>query len=114
MEIKRVSTAVIVIIIWLVTAALGIWEIVIVRELFFRFVASFRAVGISGYQAIRQSSAASSVGILLILVLAIVWVAAFLGGVEYHRRHLGQPGSWKLITCTMAAELSILLLVLFV
>ena len=114
MKIKSVSTAIIVIIIWLITAALGIWEILLVREMFFRLFGRFMASGVSDYGAIRQANTAGSAGILIVLVLAIVWVAAFIGGAEYHRRHPGEPGSWKLTTRTIAVELSILLLVLFV
>jgi hypothetical protein len=33
---------------------------------------------------------------------------------EYHYRHFGQPGSWKLFGWVIAIELSILALALFV
>ena len=99
---------------WLITAALGVWEIVVVREILFRLIARFTAVSGAGYEAFRQANAAGAAGILLVVVLTIIWIAAFIGGAEYHYRHVGQPGSWRLFARTLAVELSILLLALFI
>lgn len=114
MNFKKASTVVIVIITWLITAALGLWEIQIVLQMFNRLFAYFSVAGISGYQAFLQVSTANTFVILIGLVLAIIWIGAFIGGAEYHRRHLGEPGSWMLFTRTAAVELAILLLVFFI
>ena len=41
-------------------------------------------------------------------VLAIVWIIVVLGGGEYHRKHVGQPGSWKLFGITIGAEVLVI------
>lgn len=113
MDIKKSTTVLIVIIIWLVTAAVGIWEIVLVRELIFRLLGSFLVAG-STIQAAHQADTASSVGVFVVLVLAVIWIAAFIGSAEYHRRHLGEPTSWRLISRIISVELAIFFLVFFI
>jgi hypothetical protein len=114
MKMKKVSLAVIVLSIWLLSAAIGVWEILLVREMVLRLMARFVSISASGYEAFRQINTANSVGIALVLILAVIWIAAFIGSAEYHYRRLGQPSSWKLLSSTVAVEIGILLLVLFV
>jgi hypothetical protein len=46
--------------------------------------------------------------------MGVVCVGIIIGGGEYHLRNFGQPQSWKFFGWTISAELSILLLALFV
>ncbi len=46
--------------------------------------------------------------------LVILAIAVLIGGAEYHYKHLGQPQSWKVFSWTLALELSILVLALFI
>jgi hypothetical protein len=46
--------------------------------------------------------------------MVLVAIAVVIGGFEYHRRHVGQPQSQKVLLWTLAIQLAILLLYLLV
>jgi hypothetical protein len=48
------------------------------------------------------------------MILAVAWIGVAIGGAEYHYKRVGQPSSWKLFSRTLAVEISILVLALFV
>ncbi|MCI0397716.1 MAG: hypothetical protein L0332_21805 [Chloroflexi bacterium] len=109
---NRALTAVITFLLWLATAALALWEIVVIRDMFFRLYARFVGGEAAGFQPTYWAGTALGIG--LVMFLAVVWIAVVIGGAEYHYRHAGQPGSWKVFAWTFAAEVSILLLALFI
>ena len=84
---------------WLGTAALGLYEIFVIREIFFQLFARFS-------QNYRLALALGNWGVM---ALAAVWIAAFVGGGEYHYRRLGTRASWRLFGWTIGIELAILL-----
>lgn len=84
---------------WLGTAAIGLYEIFVVREIFFQLFARFS----------QDYWLAVALGAWGVMVLAAVWIAAFVGGGEYHYRHLGTRASWRLFGWTIGIELTILL-----
>nr|HID13925.1 hypothetical protein [Anaerolineae bacterium] len=86
------------------TAAVGLWEIVIVRGMLLRIYARFW----SDYWS------AVNVGNWAVFVLGAAWLALAVGGGEYHYKRVGQHGSWRLFGWTIAAEVAILILALFV
>ena len=53
------------------------------------------------------------VNIITTMVLVVRLIAVLIGGFEYHFRRVGQESSWRLFARTLAGELAILLLALF-
>ena len=101
---RRISAGVLALILWIATAAVGLVEIVVVREMLLRVYARFW----SDYWS------AVNVGNWSVVILAIVWLALVAGGGEYHRTRVGQRSSWRLFGLTIAVEVAILLLALFI
>lgn len=110
-QLGKVGTGIVAFVLWVATAVLGLVEIVVVREMvqriFARFFADETAFGSDywGSVALGQGT---------VLVLAIVWLGLVVVGGEYHMKHLGKHKSWRLFARTIAVELSILVLALFI
>ncbi|MFP4394134.1 MAG: anti-sigma factor family protein [Anaerolineales bacterium] len=85
---------------WLGTAALGLYEIFVIREIFFQIFA----------RCSQNYGLALALGNWGVMLLAAVWIAAFIGGGEYHYRRLGTRASWSLFGWTIGIELAILLI----
>jgi hypothetical protein len=107
---NKVVAATIAFLLWLGTAAVGLWQISVVREMIFVLFARLRDVNQSDYLNFKQAALAGALGSWLLVVLAIVWIAAFVGGAEYHYRHVGQPRSWRLFAWTVGLEAAIFIL----
>jgi hypothetical protein len=104
MQLKQISAGVLALILWIVTAAVGLWEIVVVRQMLLRVYGRFGSdywVGVS-------------LGNWVVLLLAFVWLAFVVGTGEYHRGHVGQRSSWKVFGWTIAVEVAILVLAFFI
>ena len=104
MQLRRSPAGVLALILWVATAAVGLLEIVVVREMLFRIYARF-------WSSYWPSVA---LGNWAMLVLGIVWIAFVIGGGEYHYKRVGQRSSWKLFGWTIAVEVAILVLALFI
>jgi len=114
LQSNRMLSAVIAFVLWLASAAVGIWQIALIREMLFRLIARFSSVSESEYEAFKQAQLASAVGTWLVVILTIVWIAVFIGSAEYHYRHVGEPRSWRLFAWIIGVQLSILLLAVFI
>ena len=111
MQPRTVLPAVLAFILWAVTAAVGLVEIFVVREMVLRIFARFwgdQGPFGSGYWSAVQ------VAQWAVLILAIVWIVLVIGSGEYHYRRFGQRRSWQLFGWTLAGELAILMLAYFV
>ena len=108
---KRVGLRVLAVVLWAGTSVLGFLEILIVREIVLRIYAHFAATG--GFYG-RAYGGGVVLGVGAAMAMGVVCVGIIMGGGEYHRKHFGQPKSWRLFGWTISAELSILLLALFV
>jgi len=108
---KRVGLRVLVVVLWAGTSVLAFLEILIVREIVLRIYAHFAATG--GFYE-RAYGGGVLLGVGAAMATGVACVGIIMGGGEYHRQHLGQPQSWRLFGWTISAELSILLLALFV
>ena len=106
---RKFWTALLTFVLWAGTAIVGLYEILLVRELVYRCYARFWS-GV-GYR--RGYGRATVLGVWSVFILAMVWIAAFIGGAEYHYKHVGQRGSWKCFAWTIAVELLILVLPLW-
>jgi hypothetical protein len=83
---------------WIGTAILGLYAILIALDLVTWFVYS---------SVSRDASQASA---WLLIPLSILWIAAVIGGGEYHYRRVGQRSSWRLFGWTIAIELLVIVL----
>lgn len=108
---KRVGLRALAVALWAITSALGFLEILTVREIVQRIYAHFAATG--GFFG-RDYWGGASLGIFAAIAMGFVCVAIIMGGGEYHLKNFGKPKSWRLFGWTIAAELSVLILALFV
>ena len=96
---------------WLGTTVVGFLEIntvlTIATRVYTQFWADYGFYGSDYFAgvALRQ---------ILVYPLAFLWIAAVIGGGEYHYQRLGQPRSWKIFSWVIAVELSILVLAFFI
>jgi len=107
----KVLVAVTALSLWLTTSALALVEIIVVRALVLRVYGRFFAGRADSAVAYAGGAALS---IWIMIPLAILAIAVLIGGADYHSRRLGQPASWKVFSRTIAVELSILVLALFI
>lgn len=103
-RINRLSICTVTLLLWLLTAALGIWSIILIRDLILGNYVRF----------VPGGDGAPLLNTLLLPVLALLWIGITLGGAEYHLKHVGEPGSWTFLSRVLAVELAILLLPLFI
>jgi hypothetical protein len=94
-------------ILWLITTVLAFWEITIAQEMVVSIYARFNQATVDNYFA------AIAFGNWAVFVMAIAFIAIVIGGAEYHRTHIGQPGSWRLFRWTLTFQ-AIYLLISFI
>ena len=99
------------VILWAVTSVLAFLEILIVREIVLRIYVHFAATG-GSYE--RAYGGGVLLGVGAAMTMGVVCVGIVIGGGEYHFRNFGQPKSWRLFGWTIAAEVAILVLALFI
>jgi hypothetical protein len=107
---KKVA-AVAAFVLWLGTAALGMWQIVLVRDIILSIYA--RLAGGEATTFGLEYWRAHTLSTWIVFILAFVWIALVIGGGEYHYRHVGRSRSWKLFGWTIGAQLGILVLAFF-
>jgi hypothetical protein len=103
-EETKLITKLVVSFLWLGTIGLGLYQIVIVRGMVLRLYALFW----------DDRWFATTLGNWSIVALAMGWIAFAFGTGEYHFRHVGERTSWRLLARSIAAEVAILMLALFV
>ena len=97
---RRIGTAALSVVLWLVTFVLGLECIYALAQLC-----------ALGYGAvIGDAQAAEAVILVLVMIFGLAFVALIIMSTEYHRKHFGKPESWRLYVWTLAAEASILFL----
>jgi len=99
---KKLATTVAVIL-WLSTAVLSILCLITVRAMILRTLARF---GLETLLTIGNYAA--------VFPMIVFCIAVIIGGFEFHFRRAGQAESWQLFARTLAVELGILLLALFI
>ena len=97
---RQIASGVLAMVLWLVTAGLGLQAIYLVKEIFYLIYVS---LGGSIAQAERFVP-------VLVFFLALVFLVFIIGTTEYHLKRVGRPESWRLFGWTIAAELSLLIL----
>ena len=108
---RRSGQQLLAIVLWAATSALAFVEILTVREIVLRIYAHFAATG--GFYGPDYFGGAT-LAMLTTIAMALACVVVMVGGGEYHYRNFGKPTSWRLFARTLAVELSVLILALFV
>ena len=99
----QVVAGVVVFLLWVATAVLGFMSIIVAREIVLNMMARFGFT--RGHELANW---------LVLIPMGILFIGVVIGGAEYHFRRIGQAQSWHLFARTLAAELSILALGLFI
>jgi hypothetical protein len=97
---RQIASSVLAIVLWLVTAGLGLQAIYLVKEIFYLIYVS---LGGSIQEAELYVPA-------LVFFLALAFLVFIIGTTEYHLKRVGRPESWRLFGWTIAVELSLLIL----
>jgi hypothetical protein len=98
------------IVLWAATSILAFLEILTVRAMVIRIYE--RIWG--DYRFIRSTMVADSVGIGAVFVMGLASLVMIIGTGEFHLKYYGQSKSWQLFTRTIAVEVSILVLALYI
>jgi hypothetical protein len=95
---KNILNAVLAIVLWLVSLVLGLLDIDFSRRIIESIFARFWA---------NQYWTAVLVENIATLIFALGFIVFIVLTGEYHRKHVGQPGSWKLFGVSLGVEILI-------
>lgn len=90
---------------WFVSAILSVLTYLAGRAMIIRTYARFFPLGLGGL---------SLVNIVASIAMAILPIAIIIGGFEYQHRNMGKPEAWVILGRTIAVEIGILLLALYI
>lgn len=94
---KTILQSVAALILWLVTAALGVADVYFLREIFFAIYVRLS----------KDNAPALFWGDILVVLAAIGFVAFLIASGEYHRKHVGERKSWQLFAISLVVGLAI-------
>lgn len=94
---QQIVLAVLAFVLWLLTVVLGMNGIYLVKEIFYLIFSS-----LGGNMRIAEQYA-----LILVFVLGLGFTVFVIGSAEYHRKHVGEQTSWRLLVWTLAVEASI-------
>ncbi len=97
---QQIASSVIAVVLWLVTAILGLEAIYLIKEIFYLIYVSL------GGSVARAELFAP----VLIFFLALAYLVFIIGTTEYHRKRVDRPESWRLFGWTIATEVSLVIL----
>jgi hypothetical protein len=98
--------------IWFITAILSVFVFLAGREIVVRTYIRFFPW--DAWRLELGQGGLSLVNILIALPLATLVIAIIIGGFEYQHRNMGSPEGWLMLARTLALELGILLLALYI
>lgn len=101
---RRLGVRVLVFALWLLTALVGLWE---VRALHQLFGWAYAHLVLHGAADRRIGEA---LGQVLLIGLALSYLAFTIITAEFHRAHWGKPASWRVFGATLLAQGMIALL----
>ncbi len=125
----RILSGILTFVLWVATAAWGLYEMVLVRGMLFRIYGYvirkdfWLNIIVGGRNCFGDFYAPSlgkeywqaiALGNWALIPLSFIWIAVFIGGAEYHAKHLGQRSSWKLFGWIIAVEVLILVMALLI
>jgi hypothetical protein len=90
---------------WFVSAALSVLTYLAGRAMIIRTYVRFFPLDVGSL---------SLVNIVVSMAMAILPIAIIIGGFEYQHRNMGKPQGWVMLARTLAVEIGILLLALYI
>ena len=90
---------------WFVTATLGVLTYLAGREMIIRTYVRFFPF---------EPGSVSLINLLISWGMAILPIAIIIGGFEYQHRYMGKAEGWAMLARTLAVEIGILLLALYI
>jgi hypothetical protein len=90
---------------WFVSAVLAVLSYLAGREMVLRTYVRFFPFDPGSF---------ALVNLLISWAMAILPIAIIIGGFEYQHRNMGKPQGWVMLARTLAVEIGILLLALFI
>jgi uncharacterized membrane protein len=108
-ESKKISLPVIALVLWVVTVVLASWDFLAIRDMVLRTYARLFPLN-----TLQNQEVFTLIHTILVIILAIGWIAVVIAGAEFHYKRVGQPISWRMFSRTLAVEISILILALFI
>lgn len=90
----KILPAIYTVFLFLLTVVLGLWDIYLLREIFLVIYA----------QLSYDVALASTLSMVVVLILALVYIGFVFITAEYHRKHFAQPTSWKLFAQTLIIQ----------
>lgn len=97
---QQIASAVLAFVLWLLTFALGLNCVYLVKEIFYLIFSSLGGNMITAEQY----------ALGLVFFLGLACTIFFIGTAEYHRKHVGKRESWRLFAWSLAVEVSIVIL----
>lgn len=94
---------VLAILLWLTTVGLGLVDIYFTLQIFLAVYARF----------FNNPEPAGAIYYVLLLILPLIYLAVIVMTGEYHLKHVGQPGSWRLFAQTLAVLVAIPIVAFF-
>jgi len=91
------------VLLWIVSAILGLACVKLGSEIFIWIFAQF-SLGVATISALNW---------IVVIVLSLIYLGVLIATGEYHAKHYGKPGSWKLFLETLGVELLIILVAYF-
>ena len=108
-ESKKISLPVIALVLWVATVVLATWDFLAIRDMVLRTYARLFPLN-----TLQNQEVFTLIHTILVIILAIGWIAVVIAGAEFHYKRVGQPISWRMFSRTLAIEISILILALFI
>ena len=111
--VKKPAIYVTVVVLWLLTSFIAIWEILIARALVIR--ASIRHfMERDGLSLIMANAKADPYGRLAAIIMTIIAIFIVIFGFDYHFEHAGKSKSWRFIAWTFGFQILILAISWFI
>ena len=109
-KVKQTLLAILAVLIWLASSIAAFFLILPILDSVITIYAAFWADPNPVGQAFFLGTTIRNVGVM---ILAVLFVIAVIGGAEYHTRHFNTPKSWHFMFLTCATELCFFLFTVF-
>jgi hypothetical protein len=97
--------------IWFLTAVLSVLVFISGREMIVRTYTRFFPW--DAWRVTLGKGGLSLINIFITFPLAMLVIAIIIGGFEYQHRNMDTPEGWRMLAVTLAVELGVLLLALY-
>ncbi|MEM7115035.1 MAG: hypothetical protein AAF614_21535 [Chloroflexota bacterium] len=108
-----VGTFVVTAVLWLVTALVAFWEILLLRDIGIELYLHY-ASGSAQVSSKLIADQANVIGQLFVILGAMIAIAIAPGTIDFHYRYFGTPKSWRLFTYIFFFQIIVFILALLI